>query len=249
MILLKCFLAVIFTAILLGAPLQSVNSGVELLNNKNTSTNISIAKSIEEKKNVLSFDRVELFSYKGKVDKNDNSFFIEGDGASIIKLDRRALKRILDQRKENILFSIPVSETDELELELSQSFPLSEDFKLFNINPSGKKNEIHKSGLHYSGIIRGKENSVASISIFENFVMGVISDGSGNYILGEVNKIAGTNRDEYIFYNDADISVSENFKCGVEGREETFIKAINSAQKYAVENSNTDNSALPVKIY
>ncbi|MEO6695065.1 MAG: M12 family metallo-peptidase, partial [Ignavibacteria bacterium] len=42
---------------------------------------------------------------------------------------------------------------------------------------------------------------------------------------------------------------SENFKCGVEGREETFIKAINSAQKYAVENSNTDNSALPVKIY
>ena len=215
----------------------------------NSFSNKNISELIKEKKITSVFGVAELFTFEKNISENDNaSSFVTN--ASIINLKKKSLNQLLRSQEVNLIFNIPIAENKILELELTQSFPLSEDFTLLRINSFGKETKTHNPGLHYSGIIRGKENSIVSVSVFENFVMGIISDETGNYILGSIKNEDNSYSDKYIYYNDLDISVRNKFKCGVEGNEEMFIKAMKDAENRSQEiSSNDDISALPVKIY
>jgi len=239
--------------------LASASIGVSTNNNKSPDKNnfeknncISIKKIselIKEKRNNFLFGKTDLFTFEKSISENDNTISFVTN-ASIINLKKESLNQLLRSKEENLVLNIPLAKNKILELELTQSFPLSEDFTLLSINSSGKKSESYKPGLHYNGIIRGKENSIASISVFENFVMGIISDETGNYILGSIKNSDNSYSEKYIFYNDADMTVKNKFKCGVEDREEMFVKAIKEAEKHSEEISSNDNiSTLPVKIY
>jgi len=215
----------------------------------NSFSNKNISELIKEKKITSVFGVAELFTFEKNISENDNaSSFVTN--ASIINLKKKSLNQLLRSQEVNLIFNIPIAENKILELELTQSFPLSEDFTLLRINSFGKETKTHNPGLHYSGIIRGKENSIVSVSVFENFVMGIISDETGNYILGSIKNEDNSYSDKYIYYNDLDISVRNKFKCGVEGNEEMFIKAMKDAENRSQEiSSNDDISTLPVKIY
>jgi hypothetical protein len=136
-------------------------------------------------------------------------------------------------------------------LELTQHTILSPEFILTSKNLSGEKPEQYTPGIYYKGIIKGDNNSIAAISIFEDKVMGVISNAAGNYNLGEIKNESSSFNEDYILYNDADLLVANNFNCDVDDYDSKFIRDI----KEASQNINRDNGAnsdaatLPVKIY
>lgn len=204
------------------------------------------SKIISGKKSAGQFQPVNIFSYKANgSDNSDASQFVSA--SSLITLSSAEKDRLLSERPENIIFRIPGNSGTMTELELTQSFPSSPDFKLKEKNGIADREVQYIPGLHYSGIIKGKENSTATISIFKDFVMGMASDENGNYVLGSVKNSGNTFSDNYIFYNDRDMLVTNSFKCGVEDMEEKFIKPV-------LENSGTgtlnDGGArLPVRIY
>jgi hypothetical protein len=124
------------------------------------------------------------------------------------------------------------------ELELARVNILSKDFQLSATGNKGKDKLNYKAGVYYRGIIKGDDNSVAAISIFDDFLMGVISSRDGNLVLGPVDKKL-VNKTDYILYNDRNLKIKNGFKCGVGDNEDSFVrntKTLNSG----IENQNPD---------
>ncbi len=74
-------------------------------------------------------------------------------------------------------------------------------------------------GVHYRGIIQGDFKSLVSISIFQDQVMGVISDYSGNWNLGPLEN--PTAERVHICYNDKDLAAFDQFACGTDDSQPT----------------------------
>ncbi|MDQ3194679.1 MAG: M12 family metallo-peptidase [Bacteroidota bacterium] len=217
--------------------------------NKNLSTHKKLYQIIDEKRTLSEFKSVSIFNFSSNASENDNSASFV-NSASLMNISKRYLEKALNSKDENILFSIPVSGNEDLELELTLSFPASDDFILTAKDGISEKRVSYTPGLHYNGIIKGKNNSIASLSIYKNFVMGIISDQTGNYVLGSVRNSDNSHSDQYIFYNDSDLKVKDNYKCGVEDYEEKFTRTIEESKNNFSANLNSDNPArLPVKIY
>ena len=67
-------------------------------------------------------------------------------------------------------------------------------------------------GVHYRGIIKGNDHSLAAISVFKNEVMGFYStDAEGNVTLGRLGGNNPTNR--HILYAVKDLKISSDFYC------------------------------------
>ena len=208
-----------------------------------------ISQLISDQKRKSNFKNADLFSFNKEAASDDNSSSFVSK-AVLLNLDKNAVSEILRSKNKNIIFRIPVQSNSSIELELTQSFPVSPDFILKSKNENGSRIESYTPGLHYRGIIKGKENSLASISIFDTFVMGLISDETGNYVLGSVKNPDNSYSENYIFYNDADMTVKSNFKCGVDEDEEKFIKPVNESIINVNPSESNDNvSSLPVKVY
>ena len=203
---------------------------------------------IREKKMSYNFTDVNVFEFNKNTGQNDNtSSFV--NKATILKLNTSKLKDLIRLNKENIEFRIPLTENENTVLELTRTQPESDDFKLIEKSGNGDKVVPYTQGLHYNGLIKGNENSLASLSIFENMVIALISDENGNYVLGSITNDDKSVSDNYIFYNDADMNIRNNFKCGVDGIEEKFIRPI-KVNENTVNNYQTDDpSRLPVKVY
>lgn len=212
-------------------------------------TGNNISRLINARKDIYNFNQVRVFNFKKEAGKNDNTAEFVSK-ASILELRRDAVSKLLKNSDENISFRIPLSGGDFIELLLTQSFPVSPDFTLKSKNGIKDKTEKYIKGIHYSGIIKGNNNSAASISIFKDQVMGVISDESGNYVLGNIKNSDNSYSDKYIFYNDKDLIAGSKFRCELEDNEEKFLLPF-------YENGNiTDNNGvpgsinrLPVKVY
>ena len=84
-----------------------------------------------------------------------------------MKLNLNYLKQIINRNTENVLFQFLFRKLILSNL-LTRSYPLSSDFKLFSINNNGKVKVNYNEGIHFNGIIKGNEKSIASVSIFEN---------------------------------------------------------------------------------
>jgi hypothetical protein len=167
------------------------------------------------------FDGVNVFEYQ-------NIPFAKSDIAKDIKkytnlkINRAALVSLLNSRADNITFSIPVSKDRNLEIELARYDLLSKDFRVITNNGKTESEFRYNTGLYYRGIVKGQPNSIASVSVFENLVMGVISSDEGTFNLGPVDD--NSNNSNYIFYNEKDCAAKNNFKCGIDGKDMHYYK-------------------------
>ncbi len=159
----------------------------------------NISEEINSIKLTKNFEDVNLF----KFNRNSGNSKQQAEvlkKASDLTINKEALKSILSLPKENIVFRIPVSESDYVELELTRTYVFSGDAKISTITSSGKTPYSYKQGIYYKGIIKDDNNSIAGISIFENNVIGIISNSKDNYVLGKVdNKPHGVSVD-YVYY-------------------------------------------------
>lgn len=161
-----------------------------------------VADMIEKKKSQAPFKVVSIFRMNQSGSLTNIGNFVKK--ATFIRLSATDLADLNNSKPENISFRIPLSEKENMVLELTRVKVLTDEYI--------KKNSF-KAGLYYSGIISGDDNSIASISIFDNWVMGVISNSKGNFVLGSIKDERNLNTPNYVFYNDQDLLVKDKFHC------------------------------------
>jgi hypothetical protein len=73
------------------------------------------------------------------------------------------------------------------------------------------KGEVsYSQGIHYRGIVNDDPTNIASISIFDNEVMGFFSTSEGNFTIGKLADGSGN----YGLYNEKELPNLNNFNCG-----------------------------------
>jgi hypothetical protein len=210
---------------------------------KNTETVLRVNEMIETARQISSFDNVSIFSL------SEQSFDIPEIVSNIgkssnLKINSSKLTELYSDKKSNINFIIPVNKIKNLELELKEVELLTPDFKMSVNSGYGKHYDNYNKGRYFRGIVKGESNSVAAVSIFDNMVMGVISCNEGTFNLGPVKDANST----YILYNDKDLKVNNNFKCGID---DTDMKLYKTGSNPITKNGQSDylGARLPVKIY
>ena len=205
---------------------------------KNTDTNMSvkrfeIASEIMELKG-SDFKDVSLFTSSGDA-VNDPKLSKFSANVTKLNIDANALSSLFSEKPDNITFNIPVGDGN-VRLELTKVSILDKDFRFTTINNGVVSRQSYTHGVHYRGIISGDNGSIASISIFPDFVMGVVSNEQGNFNLGSVKDNDGNYTSEYIYYNDRDMVIKNNFKCGVDGKD-NMMRVYNPNNENPVQNS------------
>ena len=141
---------------------------------------VSIPKPV---KSNSKFDIVRLFDYKTTDVKSSGlEQYIKSGTLLNLKIDN--LRELVNSKKENIILEIPLDDKSSVNFELTIIPILSDDFRVTMITANGVVPFTYKPGVYYKGIIKDNSNSTVSISIFENSVMGIVSDETGNYNLG-----------------------------------------------------------------
>lgn len=199
------------------------------------------AELLDSRRGAGNFESIRLF----QPSSSDNSSILSSavSKASFYVLDRTALRNLNNSRSENIILKLPQSGGKLLELELARVYFLPADFK---IKTSSGKSIDYKGGLYFHGIIKGDNNSIAAVSIFENEVIGIISNSEGNFNLGSVTDDRGNNTNEYIFYNENDLKKEQSFNCGVgDGNSELN----RSDKRIKVNTSDHTSTTSPVRMY
>lgn len=147
-----------------------------------------------------------------KVSHNESIYSIVNRG-TVLTINEIDLKQITEDRSKAISLTIPDENGTNYQLELVKAY-IGDKGGFMDVTIKGnhepRKVKI-SSGLHYRGIIKGNENSYAAVSIHENKITGIISEGNGNMVLQQLKDT----KDQYIFYNDRDLIQPRSAECGL----------------------------------
>ncbi|HAX48263.1 MAG TPA: M12 family metallo-peptidase [Ignavibacteria bacterium] len=228
-----CVIVLAFSAFNTSDNTMEVKQVVNTIEHKNSAYEL-----VKSRRTAASFESVSMFTLSSK----DNSAALQNavTDAAFFALDRAALRSIYSKNAQNITLVLPASKGS-IELELCQVNFIPDNFR---ITTSDGKTEEYKRGLYYQGIIKGENNSMAAISIFENEVIGIVSTDGGNYNLGAMLN----DNNEYIYYNDRNLRTPFNFNCDTEDGYGKHYRDNNNHVKPNTENSSSSTTS-PVKIY
>ena len=127
-------------------------------------------------------------------EKRMNAVFGETE---ILNPQTDALNVLFQDAPATMEFEIPVPGGAAVVLQLAQVNIKTEDFSVGTKTNSGNHPFNYTDGVHYRGIVKGNDNSIATISIFNNELVGMISSDEGTFTLGKMDDES----DSYIFYN------------------------------------------------
>lgn len=108
----------------------------------------------------------------------------------------------------------------------------SSDFKIMT---SDNSKIPYLDKMNYQGIVEGKNNSFAAVSIYENEIMGLICDERGNFNIG---KLKNDQQNIHIIYNEKDLTKVNPFVCSTSDD----FKTVKNSQR----NSNSTSSSNSV---
>lgn len=158
--------------------------------------------------------------------------------ATWLQLNTEALTAVFQKQAQHMVFEIPMPDGNKIQVNLEAFSIFGNDFI---VKTSDGKELDYTPGMYYRGEVKGYEGkSFATISIFQNEVMGVISFGGYNYNLGPTGE---TPASSYVFYKDADLIQKPAFSCGVSDDD---IKPGENSNPHNVEKS---PSCHKVKMY
>ncbi len=129
--------------------------------------------------------------------------------ATFFDINTLNIQSLRTSNETAIQMRLPITPNEEVELELVQVEVFAPDFK---IRTSDGLETYDQKGVHYRGIIKGDNTSLASISVFEDEVMGFFSNNDGNYIIG---KLQAPSTSEHIVYLESDLLVQPNSECAM----------------------------------
>ena len=132
------------------------------------------------------------------------------ENATFALIANDGVNAIFKTRPEHISLRIPYNGS-EVSVLLFKAEIANE---LFHVDTDKKKNVAYIQGAHYRGIVEGDMNSVVSMNFFADELNGIISSTSlNNLVVGKIDK--KFNASEYIIYSDANMKISNDFRCDV----------------------------------
>ena len=125
----------------------------------------------------------------------------------LIKVDKKVMDNIMLSTDDFYEVSIPVFGRSNLQLELVEVNILSNDGYVIS-KPANEQMKVNH-GKHFRGIVKGNQKSVVALSIFQDEVMGFISEpGHSNMVIGML-----ADRSSHIIYEDNDLREKFGFEC------------------------------------
>ncbi len=181
----------------------------------------------EQKEAYANFESFDLFSKRKSNRKNNKR-----DHYETLQLNKDQLIGLTRAQPTTLSMEIPSSGKQELKLELVQVDILSDDFKVRTSSGIDYSDKLSKNALFYRGIVNGNAFSLATLSIVEGEVVGMISTPEfGNYSLERDPE----NVEDYRLY-DANIGTKlEDFYCDVVDEGEGYNVSELSPQTAKVE--------------
>ncbi len=137
-------------------------------------------------------------------ERNDLQSVVEN--ATILQPDKAALSQILKTAPLTLTFSLPNAYGENFELELVKVDILTPEFF---VGTDAQEKVDYEGGVHYRGIVRGKSNSLAAVSVFSDGVMAMFSDESGSYTVGEMEDGSG----QHILYRNENLKAESPLTC------------------------------------
>jgi hypothetical protein len=133
---------------------------------------------------------------------------------TILQLRGAALADLVSRNAQSLTLRLPTFAGAPVELELVQVNLFAPGFTVVTSDSNGQP-VTYQPGLHYWGVIKGVEDSLAAISVFKDEVMGFYSsERSGNFVLG---KLGGVNpRGEHILYAEKDLTSTIPVGCNMQ---------------------------------
>jgi len=128
--------------------------------------------------------------------------------STILTLNLNELKRLNDPGIEKLELKLPYDRKS-LELTFIKTQLLTDDFTVISDKSNGNPVPVSR-GTFYRGVLKDDPNSIATLSIFDDQLVGIVSTDSGNIVLGQLGEEYTS---EYIMYNDLDLLVPFSFEC------------------------------------
>ena len=129
----------------------------------------------------------------------------------LLQIDQKVLTNLLQTPLSNLELAVNKNSRSALTLELVKVNIFADDYSVVE-EPSGKIIES-KAGVHYRGIIKGDSETLVALSVFEDEIMGFISDPNeaGNWVIGKLKN--ATSEGTHILYNDLNV-LNKGLECG-----------------------------------
>ncbi len=164
---------------------------------------------LEAKAAKAKFQTVQLFDNVGEAKYNKN-LKNALKGGQMLNLKTKELKLLYASKPNSLTLELPSAQKSAMRLELVRHDLLTSDFSVRDNKSKGKLK--YQPGVFYHGIVQGSNNSVAAISIFENEVIGVVSDAAeGQMTLGKAGESAKSTN--YVFYRQQELIQAPGFSC------------------------------------
>ncbi|MCC6816446.1 MAG: T9SS type A sorting domain-containing protein [Saprospiraceae bacterium] len=104
-----------------------------------------------------------------------------------------------------------------------------------------------REGVFYQGVLQDDEQSIAAISIFNNEVMGVISNNKyGNIVIGRKQSLIKENERSHVIYLESKLPIKNPFTCAVD---EIHHQSSQSMATMATAQNTFPNACKAVKVY
>ena len=126
-------------------------------------------------------------------------------------LNESEIRSLVANTSSHISLSIPYLNQKNIVLDLIQSDLYADGFTVNS--PQGILN--YKPGIYYRGIIKGDDESIAAISVFDNEIYGMISTNAGNIVIQSSEE----NKSIVNIYNDNDITIANPMNCDTKDEE------------------------------
>jgi Metallo-peptidase family M12/Secretion system C-terminal sorting domain len=138
----------------------------------------------------------------------DNSVISkEVSKATIFNLNKQRALEIIKQSYDLISLEVKLNNNEIITLDLYKEVDAFSSLSVSTSDGKGFDMSNFKAAF-YRGVIRGNENSLVSLSLFENEITGFISSKEGNLVFGKLK-----NYDQIILYNDKDLKQKPSFDC------------------------------------
>lgn len=123
-----------------------------------------------------------------------------------------ALNSVIDDEPATMELEIPSTNNSTIILQLAEVNILTSDFNVATKSASGTKGYNYSPGVFYRGIIKGDENSTATISIFQNEMIGMFTSSEGTFTIGKLTDES----DDYVIYNSTKSNYHPVMNCGTD---------------------------------
>lgn len=126
--------------------------------------------------------------------------------AAVLRMDGPRVTALLAQRPEHMALVLPTAEGDVV-LDLERTDITTDDFVVRTASGSVQQ---RSEGIHYRGSIRNTPRSIAAISVFPEGVMGLLSDDSGERVIGRFEDDA---EGLHVLYHERDLLIASTTTC------------------------------------